>query len=134
MADETKLTEALSEIARLKEVNVLRDAEAFVAARLRSVDLPDMTRARIAEALAKNPPSKDGVLDREALAIALDEAVTRETAYLVEVAGYGRVAGMGAPTPVDANDPVKLQESLTEAFAGLGLSPEAAKLAAQGRR
>lgn len=134
-AANTPLSEAQAlRIARLEEALVLRDADAFVANALRSVDLPDMTRARIAEALSKNPPAKDGVLDREALATRLEEAVKAETAYLVEVAGYGRVSGMGAHTPADANDPVKIQESLADAFAGLGLSPEAAKLAAQGRR
>jgi hypothetical protein len=133
-AANTPLIEAQAlRIARLEEALVLRDAEAFVAAGLRSVDLPDMTRARIAEALGKNPPAKDGTLDRDALATRLDEAVKSETAYLVEVAGYGRVSGMGYSQPVETDDPAKLHESLTSSFEGLGLSKEAAALAARGR-
>jgi hypothetical protein len=133
-AENTPLNEAQTlRIARLEEALVIRDAETFIAVGLRSVDLPDMTRTRIAEALTKNPPAKDGALDREALALKLDDAVKSETAYLTEVAGYGRVSGMGYSQPVDTSDPAKLQESLTDSFVGLGLSPEAAKLAARGR-
>lgn len=133
MADDTKLTEAQTRIARLEEALILRDARDFLRAELAHVELPDMTRRRIAESLAANPPAKDGALDRVALKLMLDDAVKSETTYLVEVAGYGRVAGMGAPSDPAASDPAKVEASLTEAFADLGLSKDAAILAARGR-
>lgn len=123
--------------ARLKEAMALRDAKEMVREALGSLSsLPDVTKARLVESLAKNPPIKDGTLDREAFAKAIEEAVKAEVKYLEKVAGIGRIRGLGESDDGDDEDDEigkKVEESLLESFSALGLSEAGAKSAAKGR-
>jgi hypothetical protein len=122
--------------ARLAEALALRDAKDMVKEALASiVNLPDITKARLIESLSKNPPMKEGVLDREAFTKAIQEAVKSEVKYLESVLGKGQIRGLGESTNDDAQEetPEKLEESLAGSFAALGLSETAAKIAAKGR-
>ncbi len=123
--------------ARLSEAMALRDAQDMVREALGSLtSLPEVTKARLVESLAKNPPMKDGSLDKEAFGKTIQEAVKAEVKYLEQVAGIGKIRGLGESNDdeedIEADDK-KLKESLTESFSDLGLSEKGAKIAAKGR-
>lgn len=123
-------------IARLTEANLLREAKDFVAGRLAGVNLPDVTKTRLTESLAANPPAKDGALDTETFGTRIDEAAKAEAVYLATVTGSGQVRGMGLSESLGGGEPPKpedTQKTLTEAFTGLGMSAAGAALAAKGR-
>jgi hypothetical protein len=120
--------------ARMREAMILRDARDLVSGALAGATVPDVTFSRLHAQLSANPPTKDGALDREALAVKVAEAVKAEQAYLAEAAGYGsgRIVGMGAsgagePVVVDVSDKLK------EAFGLMGLSDAESSIAAKGR-
>jgi hypothetical protein len=130
-----ELDKAKAENARLQEVLLLREAKDLAGAALAKSSLPEVTKRRLIESLAKAAPVKDGKLDKEAFAAAIAEAVTAEVKYLTEAAGLGKITGLGegAEGDEDANDD-KIQESLEKSFKGIGLDEKAAKIAAQGRK
>lgn len=145
MSDElkTQLTEAQSRLtqletqnARLQEALLLRDARDYVATQLATSTLPDVTKVRLAESLATNPPVKDGVMDKAAYAARIQEAVKAETEYLQKVAGLGsgRIVGMGhSDQNTQEFDEAAVQKRLNESFARMGLSEKEAAIAANGR-
>lgn len=124
--------------ARLSEAMALRDAKDMVKEALAAVaSLPDVTKARLIESLAKNPPMKDGVLDKEAFTKAIQEAVKAEVKYLETVLGKGQIRDLGESQNEDEEGEAadkKVEESLTESFSALGLSEKGAKIAARGRQ
>lgn len=139
MAENTALQEAVTRLeqenARLREALLLRDAQAVVAAELATANVPDVTRTRLAAQLAANPPVADGALDKATLVQRVQEAVTTEVQYLKDAAGFGagRIAGMGsgqAAPPPSVDNRARMEES----FRALGLSDDAAKIAANGRQ
>jgi hypothetical protein len=132
-----RLEETERELARLREGDLLREARSLVTAALTGIDLPDVTRARLIESLAKNPPVKeDRTLDAEKLAESVKAAAAEEIAYLEKAAGYGtgQIRGMGsAGTPRAELDEAKSGELMESAFARLLGSDSAAKVAATSR-
>lgn len=136
---QTKLAEAekaresaLQEAARATEALMLREARDVVVVDLAKAQIPDVTRARLAEALAKNPPIKEGALDADALHATIKEAIAAEVAYLASVTGSGQVHGMGGSSTGDATE-AEVTASLTESFKALGLDDKTAAQAAKGR-
>lgn len=121
------------QLARLREGALLREAGEFVAVELAAVELPQITKSRLIRNLAANPPIKEHALDREAFKTQIAEAVKVETAYLVEVAGIGKITGMGGGSPATDPKPEDIEKGLTEAFERIGLAESTAKLAAKGR-
>ena len=117
-----------AENARLKEALLLREAKDFVAAELAKVEMPDITRTRLTEALAAKPVLRDGTLDKEGYEAAIKEAVKAEIEYLAKIARAGNVRGMGPSVPSET-----ASKDLADAFRRLGLSESAAKVAAAGR-
>lgn len=137
-AQMTALQEAQARLeqenARLREDDLLRRAEAFVAQRLATVEMPEITRRRLAAELAASPVVLEAdryALDEKAFGEAIAEKAKAELAYLAEAVGRGQVRGMG-PKP-DPAPPADVQTRMAEAFKGLGLSEGAAKVAANGR-
>lgn len=133
---QTQLDEAKAANARTLEALILREAKDHVNAALVKIDLPAITRTRLAESLAKAAPVKDGVLDMDAFSAQITEAVKAEVKYLSEAAGLGRIRGMGNSDDENA-DKMQASESaavLVDAFQTLGLSESAAKSAAAGRK
>ncbi len=123
-------------IARINERELLREASAYVTGQLTTVRLPDVTKKRLTESLAANPPAKeDGTLDKVKFATIITESVTVETAYLAEVTGSGNIRGMGATAPPvsEALTGDKLDEVINKNFRGMGMSESAARVAASGR-
>lgn len=138
--NEQQFNEALAardlEIARLKEGQLLRDARDFVREKVAGATVPDVTKLRLIETLSGNPPAKDGVLDREAFATKITEAIATETKYLQDTAGYGsgRIEGMGgAPVTQQEYKPEEVNARMVEGFRRMGLDENAAKVAANGR-
>lgn len=129
LRDENAASKA--EAARLREALALRDAKDFATRKLATIDLPQATKARLAESLPARATLKDGVLDETAFAAVVEAAVTEEAAYLKSVGiGAGRIVGMGAA----ATEPKTVKpEDITAAFVALGMSESAAKYAAEGR-
>ena len=142
MSDEVQaqLAEAMRQIeelqtqnARLQEALLLREAREFAADQLALATVPDVTRRRLLERLAANPPVVEGRIDRDAFGQSISQAVAAEMQYLSEAAGLGagRIAGMG--TQADQAGDADLTKRLEESFARLGLSGDGLKSAVAGR-
>lgn len=130
-----QLAQLQAQNARLQEVMLLQAGRQFVVEQLASCGLPDATKGRLLESLALNPPAKDGAIDRDAYAARIAEAVKAEQAYLAQVAGYGRVQGMGSASSADTKfDEAATQKRLAEGFKALGLNEKEAQAAVSGRR
>lgn len=121
--------------ARLAEAVLVRTATDKVHEALAEVELPAITKRRLAESIASNPPTtEDGNLDEAKLTTAITEAVKKEVAYLVEATGGDRITGAGGG--INLGDAPKLEESTkraTDAFTRLGMPETTAKIAAEGR-
>lgn len=131
----TQLSESNTSLARMKEALVLRDAREVVVSTLRAIDLPDITRNRLAESCAKNPPVKeDGSLDTKKLVESVKESAKTEIQYLASAIGSnGKPVGMGTTVPTEITDE-DVNKALTEAFSGFGLSDKGIEIAVNGRR
>jgi len=129
---ETALEAAQAENARLKEAQLLVEAKAFVEAKVKDAKIPDLTKARVAESLAKDPVVKDGKIDETAYAAKIEAAIKSEAEYLAKL-GAGKVSGMGAGA--SGGQTKTLEETDKELVAGfmrLGLSEAEAKAAVKG--
>ncbi len=124
---------AEAEVGRLREALLLREARDVAAAELAKIEMPELTRTRLAEVLGARPVVKEGKLDVEAFKARIGEAAKDELAYLVGVGrfGAGTITGMGGS--VQAGQSAGDVKKLTEAMVRLGLSEAAAKAAAAGR-
>jgi len=126
------LEEAKAENARLKEAQLLVEARTFVEAKVKDAKIPDLTKARLTEALAKDPVVKDGKIDETAYAAKIEAAIKSEAEYLAKL-GVGKVSGMGAGAP--AGQTKTLEETDKELVAGfmrLGMTEAEAKAAVKG--
>lgn len=135
-AEQKKSADALAELARLREGAILREARDVVAAALGKVEnLPDITRTRLLEAIASNPPTTDGALDAATLETRVAEAVKAEVEYLAKATGSGRISGMGGAAGGASDAAIQENEARLERALGrgFGLSETAAKSAAGGR-
>jgi hypothetical protein len=132
---------------RLLERALRADAKDEATRLLESVTLPPPSKLRIVETVCASVPTKDGEIDKPALKTAVEAAAKREGEYLTSVLGEGaRPRGMGAAATA-TEDPVKVAEAqareeksekkrLKESrkiFESLGMSKDAAKVAAEGR-
>lgn len=121
-----------AELARLREGQLLRDAREFAARRLAGIDLPQITRDRLSENLARNPVTRDGALDTAAFGTRIDEAAAAEARYIEQLTGTGRVRELGA-TNAGGGEPQPVTEAqLAQQFVALGMSEAAAQVAAKG--
>lgn len=137
-----ELEEAKRETARLQEAAIMREARDYAAERLAKAklpgdrSLPDVTIARIAEAVSSNPPVRDGALDKSAFDKSIDEARDDEVKYLTSILGESgapTVRRMGRPADTDRIDTKETADRLDKAFGALGLSESARKVAVEGR-
>ena len=134
LAEAQKALEAAqAENARLKEAQLLVEAKTFVEAKVKDAKIPDLTKARIVESLAKDPVVKDGKIDETAYAAKIEAAIKSEAEYLAKL-GAGKIEGMGAGA--SGGQTKTLEETDKELVAGfvrLGMSEAEAKAAARGR-
>ena len=129
---EKALEEAKAENARLKEAQLLIEARTFVEEKVKASTLPEISKTRVAEALAKDPVVKDGKIDETAYAAKIEATIKAEAEYLANL-GAGKVSGMGAGAP--AGQTKTLEETDKELVAGfmrLGMTEAEAKAAVKG--
>ena len=132
-----KLIEAAVSPFRTRAVKA--DARDEATKLLAGAALPESAKQKIIEAALRNVPEKDGALDVETFR----ESVVSLVGIAAEAAGFGQVRGFGAPAPVIPIDPQEAQrvresetrqaEDDVKLWESFGLSPNAAKFAAQGR-
>jgi len=128
-----------AENARLREALLLRKAKDVASKALAEQEIPEMTKERLVEAVAKNPPvNKDGELDAEAFTEAIEETVKTEMAYLAELSDSGAIHGMGGSEGgPEEGDEKQLTESWVAHYEAQGMSTEQAekmaKKSVQGR-
>jgi hypothetical protein len=135
----TELAAVKAENARMVEAGrstQARDKALKLIAESGLKALPDTAKARIATAVAANPPlTESGTIDETKLAEAVKTTANTEAAYL-EAAGWQRpgiVTGMGDTDPFATTAEVK-DEDLVAGYNGLfGLSESGAKRAVAGR-
>jgi hypothetical protein len=127
---EKALDEAKAENARLKEAQLLVEAKAFVEAKVKDAKIPDLTKARLTEALAKDPVVKDGKIDETAYAAKIEAAIKSEAEYLAKL-GVGKVSGMGAGAPTEKTLE-ETEKQLVAGFMRLGMTEAEAKAAVKG--
>lgn len=122
-----------TENARMSEGLLYLAAAAIVTTELKETQLPDLTRQRLTETLAKNPPVKEGKLDEEALKATIKERMDEELKYLAEVTGSGLIKGLGG----SRESTISIEQALKDAYLRDGKSEEEAeklaRLGAEGR-
>lgn len=142
-----KLTEAQStidalsqEVSRLSEAHMLAECSAIVAAELKESDLPEVTKERIQQESGKFMATKDGgdekstkkVLDAEKIKESVQEAIKAEADYISKLSGGINISGMGSNGHENDGE-IEEAVDMTDAFKAMGLTENAAKIAANGR-
>lgn len=128
-----QVDEQAANMARLSDMLLMREAGDFVSVELAKVQLPEVTKARLQQQLAKAAPFKEGRLDITAFAVQIAEAVKAEQVYLAEAGvGAGRITGFGRAAMADVK-PEQYEAELADSFRRMGLGDAAAKQAAKGR-
>jgi hypothetical protein len=137
-ARDARIAELEEAVRRGNEREQLREAQDLVRREVGRAELPEQSRARVTdEVLRIGPPlTEAGTVDEDKLVDTIREAVRREAAYVTSLTGGGRIRGMGAGSELGyTEDQVKASEArLEESFKRFGMTPEAAKIAAAGRR
>lgn len=95
---------------RERDARIVQEARTVITTTLATTALPEITRNRLVEALAGNPPVTDGALDVEALKTKVTEAAAAEVAYIASITGGNPVRGMGGTEPATPSIPT-LEES-----------------------
>jgi hypothetical protein len=134
---QTQLASSNTMLSRMQEAMLLTEAQNTVNAALATIQLPDMTRARLATQCANNPPLKeDKTLDKDKLIEAVKEAAIAEMQYLESVTGRvtgGQVTGMTAPATTELTE-ADVNKSLEDAWGQFGLNEKEVNVAVNGRR
>lgn len=142
---EEQLKEAADMIAKLTEQNErLQKAQVKTEAKERAEDalsesgLPEATRKRLARQLAANVPTSDGVLDESAFDTLTEAAITEakaEVDAIMSESAKPTITNMGGGGQHfgKKREGEEADARLESAFASLGLSEAASKVAANGR-
>lgn len=129
-----------AELRRLRNENIARDAVTTALRATQHGDVAVQIGPRVtSRALAAVPTADDGSVDTVRLSETITSAIADEAAYVrsiqartLEESGFGSVHGLGVSTPTEAND--GFDDEMNDFFGStLGLSSEAAKIAAKGR-
>ncbi len=145
-AVETTVEKTAGTVRSLTERAIRGDAREEGARLLESVSLPPISKARVIEAVLRDLPIKDGALDTVRFGEIVTAESKREGAYVGSLTGGNRVTGLGASSanivdPKEAEASRQAQEQAAErslkesaaTFMRLGMTPQAALLAARGR-
>ena len=131
-----KIAELEAELDRMKEKEAVSEAIRIATSELGKTQLPEVTRARLLNALPKNITMKEGMLDTDAFKEVLTESVKVETEYIAKLTEAGKVRGFGGK-PADPNAKGVLKESFKDTFLAMGMTKEEAEkkatIAAEGR-
>ena len=118
----------LTEVGRLQEAETFRAAEKIVREKVGASELPEITKTRLIESLAKKPIVTDGKLDEEKFSQYVDEAIKSETEYVAKLTESGKVKGMGSGGGEGSGN---LKESLTKLYMRQGKTKEDAETLAE---
>lgn len=134
-AMERKLAEADARNAELAEALVKRDIARVLVEALATAEVHPMVRERLSRDLKLVAPVEDGALDEAKFRTMIADRLKGELAYISETSGVqpGKIRGLG-PSVREEADAAQAEAALAEAFAGFGLSKDAAAVAAAGRR
>lgn len=122
------------ELDRLREAQIIQEAGKIVAEALKTSTLPEITKTRLMETVPKLATMKEGKLD-PAFAEAAKTAIKTETAYVAKLTESGKVQGMGGSSTLGSETLTEAAlKECTEMYIDLGMSKEAAEIAAKGRR
>jgi hypothetical protein len=114
-----KLIKENADLKAEKEAALKTAAQASIKEAIAKAQLPDATVARLVERF-KDATTDEGVA----------EAIKAEVDYIAKIKESGKVKGMGPQAGSDKNT---THEALVESFKKMGLSKEAAEIAATGR-
>jgi hypothetical protein len=105
----------------LQEARLAPQITAFVTAELSGIEMPEATRSKLTESLAKAPVLKDGAIDQDGYRKAITEAVKSELEFAQKAYGFGtgEITGAGGTA---AKTAVPVLEGVRAARAGLGLA------------
>ena len=128
-ADKDKvIKESADEIEKFNEAVLLKEAADFVNAELAEVEMPDLTKKRLAEKLSAKPVlAEDKTIDKEAWKVVIEEAVKDELDYLSKIVGSGTIKDMGESSALEDDDAPSIAESMAKLYESRGMSKEAAK-------
>jgi hypothetical protein len=124
---------------RLLERAIRGDAREAAETILKPLSLHEAVKAEVITNVLRDVPMKDGDLDREKFAEAVNAEAKRLGALAAALSGSGRVQGMGAtvPTPIDAKEVERqatekkaLREAAVKAYMDIGMPKDAAERAA----
>lgn len=135
---EAERDQAKADLRKARETVAIGAARTRVTEALAESKLPDITKQRLIEQLpAKATIGEDGELDTEKFDAVVTEAVKAEADYLAKLTGSGEVKGFGeseSDQDADTEKQEKAEGRISEAMKGLGISEDAAKAGARGRR
>lgn len=121
-----ELEAASAELKRQAEALLLKQSADFVGMKLAEVELPELTKKRLAEKLSRSPAiTEDKKLDEAKFSEAITKAVTEEKEYLSAILGSGQIKGMGESEP-KGDEGVSLEESFKGLYLAQGMSDEKA--------
>lgn len=134
-AMERKLAEAAARQAELAEALIKRDIDRVLVETLATAQVHPMVRERLTRDLKLVAPVTEGALDEAKFRTMIGDRLKGELAYISETSGVqpGQIRGLG-PSVREEADAAQAEAALAESLAGLGLSTDAARLAAAGRR
>ena len=123
---EAENTGLKTENATLREHAVLAEARSFVAGKLAEAELPEITKARMSEALVAGAvQAEDGSLDTAALEVKVTAAVAAEAEYIAKLAESGKVRDQGAGGP--GADKAAVRESFKRRYLAEGMGEDQAE-------
>ena len=126
-----ELEAANEKIDQFNEAVLLKEAADFVNAELAEVEMPDLTKERLAKKLSAKPVlAEDKTIDEEAWKVAIGEAVKDELDYLGKVVGSGTIKDMGESKAAGDTEQT-IAESMAKLYKSQGKTEEEAKRLAE---
>ena len=131
LAKDELLRAANEKIDQFNEAVLLKEAADFVNAELAEVEMPDLTKERLAAKLSAKPMlAEDKTIDKEAWKVVIAEVVKDELDYLSKIVGSGKITGMGESGATE--ETVRsIAESMAILYESRGMSKEEAKKLAE---
>lgn len=126
LAKDSDLEKANEKIEQFNEAALLKESADFVTAELAEIEMPNLTKERLAKKLSAKPILKeDKSIDQEAFKKVIGEAVKEELEYLGKIVGSGKIEGLGESTALD--DVPSFEESMAKLYESQGKSKEEAE-------
>jgi len=131
LAKDELLKAANEKIDQHNEAALLKEAADFVNAELAEIEMPDLTKERLAKKLSAKPVlAEDKTIDKEAYKKVIGESVKEELDYLGKIVGTGKITGLGESAAADEEVP-SYAESMAKVFVAQGKTLEEAKRLAE---